>query len=150
MNGGSHHEKFAGQTCRVPKRKYLQDSRIYSQDSCNSRPIQASILTYTDSASFWVSTGSTNQKTRLIMTPQVVSQPYQNCIEAYQDCAVSCEACAENYLNDQDVMMTVACIRLNHDCAKICCTAISFMARSSTHAADVCPLCGHICEACAR
>ncbi len=80
------------------------------------------------------------------MMTQLAPQQYQDCIEACQACAAACDACAEACLGEQDVMMMVACIRLDRDCAKICYAAVSFMASNSSHAADVCKLCAQECE----
>lgn len=74
---------------------------------------------------------------------------FQSCIDACLACAIECDYCADTCLGEQDVKMMAACIRLDRDCAKICYTAVSFMASGSAHAADVCQLCAHICEACA-
>ncbi len=46
--------------------------------------------------------------------------------------------------------MMARCIELDRDCAKLCYTAVSFMASGSGFAQQVCELCAQICEACAE
>lgn len=76
--------------------------------------------------------------------------PYQSCIAACQACAIACDTCLAGCLDEQDVKMMTACIKLDIDCSKICYLAISFMATNSPYANEVCELCATICEACAE
>ena len=73
----------------------------------------------------------------------------QNCIDACLRCAVACDRCQDACLNEPEVNMMVACIRLDRDCSKICYLAASFLASNSPFAGQACALCAQVCDACA-
>lgn len=81
----------------------------------------------------------------------MIAQKYQDCIDACQVCAVSCDNCLEADLRETDHLPMLAnCIRLNRDCAKLCYTSVTFMASDSLFAHQVCELCAQVCDACAE
>lgn len=75
---------------------------------------------------------------------------YHDCIEACVVCLVACEMCADACLNEQDVKMMTACIRLDRDCADACIAAIRAMSRGGPLAAELCRACATACNACAE
>lgn len=77
-------------------------------------------------------------------------QQHQSCLDACNACADACDHCATACLAEEHVGMLAECIRNDLDCAAICRLAAGFMARGSIHAAEVCALCAHICDTCAK
>lgn len=71
------------------------------------------------------------------------------CLEACVECLVACEMCSDACLNEQDVAMLTACIRLDRDCADACAAAVRVMSRGGPLAAEVCMACASVCDACA-
>lgn len=65
-------------------------------------------------------------------------------------CAAACNHCASSCLGEKDVQMLTMCIRLDLDCAQICATAASFVARGSLHAKHLLKECAEICLQCAE
>lgn len=45
--------------------------------------------------------------------------------------------------------MVARCIALDIDCAQICRTAASYMARGSEFSSEICKVCADVCDACA-
>lgn len=76
-------------------------------------------------------------------------EKYLSCIEACSASAVECSHCESACLEEQNVKMLAACIKLNHDCAAICFLAMEAMAGGSEFAKQICGLCAEICTACA-
>jgi len=74
---------------------------------------------------------------------------FASCIEVCNECAVACDMCASACLNEHDIDKMRRCIAFDLDCAAICRTASSFMARNSEQAQQLCVVCAHICELCA-
>lgn len=74
---------------------------------------------------------------------------FQSCIDACNACANACDFCAGACLKEEDVKAMAGCIASDLDCAQICRTAASMMARDSAHVAAICQLCADICRACA-
>jgi len=78
-------------------------------------------------------------------------------IEAMQDCAQACTACADACLGEESVQDLAKCIRTDLDCADICGTTASVMSRQTEYDANVsralveacaqaCKSCGDECE----
>ncbi len=74
---------------------------------------------------------------------------FQSCIDACNACANACDNCAAMCLKEDDIKAMARCISNDMDCAQICRTAASLMARGSVHAAAICTLCEEACKACA-
>ena len=70
-------------------------------------------------------------------------------IASLQHCADACTRCSVACLDEKDVKMMVACIRLDLDCAAICETSASFAARDSVYMEHILKVCAEICNACA-
>lgn len=66
------------------------------------------------------------------------------------ECATACNHCSTACLEEKDVQMMAACIRLDMDCAQICSTTAAFVARSSAHAQHLLKECAEICLQCAK
>ena len=79
----------------------------------------------------------------------MTSDTLATCIAACSACAIECDRCLAACLREDDVTMMAGCIELDADCAAICHTAATFLARNSGSASAVCELCAVICEACA-
>ena len=71
-------------------------------------------------------------------------------MDALNKCAAECNHCGAACLDEQDVKMLTACIKLNKDCADICSLIASFVARGSDHARHVLKECAEICGACSE
>jgi hypothetical protein len=74
---------------------------------------------------------------------------FHECIEACVVCLVACEMCSTACLEESDVKMMVACIRLDRDCADACTAAIRAMSRGGPMASELCRACATACDACA-
>lgn len=74
----------------------------------------------------------------------------QNLLQKLMQCAAACNNCADACLDEDNIKMMVACIRLDRDCAEICQTTASFMARSSNNAGGLIRLCADICRQCGQ
>jgi hypothetical protein len=74
---------------------------------------------------------------------------YRECIEACLNCAATCNYCAASCLNEKDVNMMAACIRLDMECAAICTAAAQVMSMNGTQMLELCTICADICDACA-
>jgi hypothetical protein len=59
------------------------------------------------------------------------------CIDACDDCAQSCTACADDDLSEPDVADLVKCIRLGLDCADVCTTTSRIVSRQTEYDANV-------------
>jgi hypothetical protein len=73
-------------------------------------------------------------------------------IEALNDCAQACSACADDCLSEEHVQNLIKCIRLNLDCADVCSTTMRVVSRQTEYDANVTrPLleaCAAACRAC--
>ena len=69
-------------------------------------------------------------------------------LDALSRCIAACELCADACLDEADIKMQVACIRLDRDCADICRLTAAFIARGSDHAQHVLKECMEICRKC--
>jgi hypothetical protein len=70
-------------------------------------------------------------------------------IDALNNCAIECSHCAMACLDEEDVKMLAACIKLNIDCAEVCRLTASLLSRGSMHGNHLLKECVEICEACA-
>ena len=75
---------------------------------------------------------------------------YHDCIEACVACLVACEMRSDACLDEKDIKMMVACIRLDRDCADACSAAIRAMSRGGPLAKELCRACAAACDACAK
>jgi len=66
------------------------------------------------------------------------------------DCAAACYHCSTACLEEKDVQMMAACIKLDMDCAQICSTTVAFVARGSEHVGHLLKECAEICRKCAK
>lgn len=80
----------------------------------------------------------------------VALKKFENCINSCNSCEQSCIQCMTLCLNEPDVKARKNCITSLTECANICKEASAFMSMDSKHAADLCNLCGTICDECAK
>jgi hypothetical protein len=73
---------------------------------------------------------------------------FASCIRACYDCALACNHCASECLQEQDVKAMARCIALDIDCAEICALAAATMGRGSEMSKAICTACAEVCEAC--
>jgi hypothetical protein len=73
----------------------------------------------------------------------------QDCIDACNACALACETCITECLQEPDVSMMVNCIQNNRECAVICRAAAEVMALGSQQSSMFCHLCAEVCATCA-
>ena len=71
-------------------------------------------------------------------------------IEALNNCATECSHCAMACLDEQDVKMLTACIKLDIDCAEVCRVTASLLSRGSEHGIHLLKECAELCDACAE
>jgi len=57
----------------------------------------------------------------------------QELIDALNNCAIECSHCAMACLDEEDVKMLTACIKLDIDCAEVCRVTASLLSRGSIH-----------------
>lgn len=69
-------------------------------------------------------------------------------IKILYECATACYNCVDGCL-DEDANMMAECIRTDLDCADICTTVASFLARGSVHGKHLLSECIEICKNCA-
>jgi len=79
----------------------------------------------------------------------MVTENFQECIDACNACALACDQCAAACLGEDDVKMMARCIVSDIDCAQICRLAAAYMARGSQFSEALCRLCADVCTACA-
>jgi hypothetical protein len=76
------------------------------------------------------------------------------CIEACEDCAVTCALCAEACLGEEMVAELGRCIRLDLDCAEICRAASAIAARRAAAKEPdidaILRVCAETCRRCAE
>lgn len=73
----------------------------------------------------------------------------KSAIDALIACFIECEHCASACLDEDDVKMMAACIKLDRDCADICKLTATLLARGSKHGKHLLRECIEVCEACA-
>jgi hypothetical protein len=74
---------------------------------------------------------------------------FQTCIDNCLACAVQCNHCVTECLNETDVKAHINCIQLDRQCVVICIAAAQLMSIGGEHAHHLCKECAEICEACA-
>lgn len=74
---------------------------------------------------------------------------HQEIINQLNNCSTECNYCYNECLNEKDVSMMAACIKLDRDCAEICQLTASMLARGSEHGLHLLKECAEICNACA-
>jgi len=75
--------------------------------------------------------------------------PNHELIEKIDICVAACNFCASSCLKEDNVKMMSECIALDMDCADVCRTTSTLLARNSIHAKHLLKECIEICEACA-
>ena len=70
-------------------------------------------------------------------------------ISALNKCTGACNYCTTACLEEEDVKMMTACIKLDIDCAAICNLTANFIARGSVHGRHLLKECAEICNQCA-
>jgi len=92
--------------------------------------------------------------------PSPQSQPledYAATIHALNDCAQTCNTCADACLSESDVEMLSRCIRMNLDCVDVCTATANILSRPSMASPDIwaaqlqacaiaCRICAEECE----
>ncbi|MFC6998221.1 four-helix bundle copper-binding protein [Rufibacter roseus] len=76
------------------------------------------------------------------------SQNNRAVIDALINCYLSCEHCASACLEEDNVKMMAACIKLDRDCADICKLTATFLARGSEHGKHLLQECIELCQKC--
>ncbi len=74
---------------------------------------------------------------------------HEKIIRQLNDCAIECNHCFSECLNEKDITMLARCIELDRECADVCQMTASLLARDSEHAHELMQLCAKVCEACA-
>jgi hypothetical protein len=77
-------------------------------------------------------------------------EKYNALIKKLIDCALACEHCATQCLQEHDVKMMTACISLDRDCADICLQAVRLLQRDSGLALQYLLICEEACRLCAE
>jgi len=77
------------------------------------------------------------------------NQPNIELLTALGNCSNACNYCTTACLQEEDVKMMAACIRLDIDCAAICSLTASFIARGSVHGKHLLKECAELCGLCA-
>lgn len=77
-------------------------------------------------------------------------EKYQKAIELCYECAESCDADANDDLEEKDLKKMVHCIKLDADCAEICIMTARYMSRDSVLSEAACAMCAEVCDACAE
>jgi len=75
---------------------------------------------------------------------------HQELLQQLTDCALTCEACANACLNEENVNMMARCIELDRDCADLCFQAARLIQRESEILEDYLSMCARICRLCAE
>lgn len=76
-------------------------------------------------------------------------EQHHQLIAVLNNCVAECNHCATACLDEQDVKMLSKCIKLDIDCAEICSTTASLLARDSDHGHHLLKECVEVCNACA-
>lgn len=75
---------------------------------------------------------------------------HKELINSLVECAATCEWCADQCLNEEQIKMLVDCIRSDKDCATICRSAAELLTRDSQYSGQMVELCEKVCRACAE
>ena len=65
-------------------------------------------------------------------------------IRQLNDCAIECNYCFNECLNEKDVSMLARCIELDRECADICQLTASLLARDYEYAHELMQLCAKV------
>ena len=79
----------------------------------------------------------------------MINSKFKSCIDACLACAVECNSCATDCLNEPDLKMMVSCIQLERQCSIICLAAAQLMSIGGEHATHLCAECAEVCDLCA-
>lgn len=72
----------------------------------------------------------------------------ESLIKTLYECAAACQKCVGGCLSDHS-KMTATCVKTDLDCADICLTTATLLARNSSHGRHLLSECIEICKACA-
>jgi hypothetical protein len=75
-------------------------------------------------------------------------EKFTYCIDQCQRCAVICEHCLSECLQEDDIKMLTRCIEFDRMCAEVCRSTAALMSQGSPFAYRFCGLCAEICQAC--
>ena len=70
-------------------------------------------------------------------------------ISQLNNCAIECNHCYNECLNESDVNMMLRCIELDRDCADICQLTASMLSRGSELSRQMLEVCAEVCKECA-
>lgn len=90
-----------------------------------------------------------NNICKIKLKHNVMKAQNKQLLTALAECAAACNMCATACLEEKDIRMMVACIRLDIDCAQICQATAGFVSRGSDHAVHLLTECAEICTKCA-
>lgn len=76
-------------------------------------------------------------------------EKFKSCIETCYNCAIACDHCASEDLNEADVKLLAECIRLDRECPAFCRAAAHIMSMGGQFAKEICAICAKVCDACA-
>ena len=74
---------------------------------------------------------------------------HHDLVIALNNCAAECNHCTTACLDEENVKMLAACIKLDIDCAEICTLTASLLARGSDHGHHLLKECAEVCDKCA-
>jgi hypothetical protein len=80
------------------------------------------------------------------MESQLMTRAINDALDCYRVCEETLTYCLQQGGRHAEATH----IELLEDCAEICRTAAGFMARGSTHHAEVCAVCAKVCQHCAE
>lgn len=70
-------------------------------------------------------------------------------INTLLECGTTCEVCAADCLDEQQIEMLAKCIELDRDCADICYLTAKLLIRDNQIAHKMLEICVEICDKCA-
>lgn len=79
-----------------------------------------------------------------------MNSEYQQLLSTLHDCAAACNHCFDACLQEEDVKMMAACIRLDRECADFCSYLEQAIMRNSPFVKQLAAVCAEICDACAE
>jgi hypothetical protein len=71
-------------------------------------------------------------------------------VDVLLECAATCEWCADQCLNEDQLKKLIDCIRTDRDCATICRSSAELLIRDSKYSAQVIDICEQVCRDCAE
>lgn len=87
----------------------------------------------------------------LQLSPKLIfmlNHNHNDLIQTLINCALTCEMCATECLQEDDVKMMAECIRLDRDCADLCNQAAILLQRGSKIGHQYLLICEEICRMC--